>query len=195
MQIIFASKNKGKIHEMKEILSDFDIISSDEAGVKEDVEEDGKTFEENALKKARYVAQKTGLWSMADDSGLCIEALNNEPGIYTARWAGEGASGDDLVQHTLKKMKEIPEEKRQAFFESDVALVSLEGKEYIFKGRVNGKIAEKPSGEALPKLPYDVLFIPKGYSKTFAEMTSEEKNQISHRGLAFQKLKEFLENL
>jgi len=192
MKIIFATQNQGKIKEMKSILSDLkvDVLSAGEAGIFDEVVEDGKTFKDNALKKARFIAQKSGEWAVADDSGLCITALNGAPGVHSARWAGDRSDDSKLVMHTLEKMKEIPAGKRQAYFESAVALVSPEGKEWTYSGQVHGSISLEPRGTALPKLPYDVIFIPQGYEKTFAEMTNEEKNSISHRGLAFEKLKE-----
>ncbi|HOX10923.1 MAG TPA: RdgB/HAM1 family non-canonical purine NTP pyrophosphatase [Candidatus Moranbacteria bacterium] len=196
MRIIFATHNQGKVREMQNILSglDVEIVSAEEAGIFEDVEEDGKTFEENALKKARFIMEKTGEWAVADDSGLCIAALDGAPGIFSSRWAGESSSGDELVNFTLEKMKNIPAENRSAYFESAIALVSPEGKHWTFAGTVDGKIVAISKGEAHPKLPYDVIFVPEGYEKTFAEMSQEEKNKISHRGLAFLKLKEFIES-
>jgi len=196
MRIIFATHNQGKVKEMQNILSglDVEIASAEEARIFEDVEEDGRTFEENALKKARFIMEKTGEWAVADDSGLCIAALDGAPGIFTSRWAGESASGDELVNFTLEKMKNISAENRSAYFESAIALVSPEGKQWTFTGTVDGKIAAISKGESHPKLPYDVIFVPKGYEKTFAEMIQEEKNKISHRGLAFLKLKEFIES-
>ena len=196
MRIIFATHNQGKIKEMQNILSglDVEIASAEEAGIFEDVEEDGKTFEENALRKARFIVEKTGEWAVADDSGLCIAALDGAPGLFSSRWAGENVSGGELINFTLEKMKNIPAEKRSAYFESAIVLVSPEGKHWTFIGTVDGKIVEISKGEAHPKLPYDVIFVPEGYEKTFAEMSQEEKNKISHRGLAFLKLKEFIES-
>lgn len=108
MKIVFASHNQGKIVEMKRMLQGFDVLSAEEAGVTEDVVEDRDTFAGNALKKARFMAEKTGCWAVADDSGLCIEALDGAPGVYSARWAGEAATGEELVQKTLERMKEVP---------------------------------------------------------------------------------------
>ena len=196
MRIIFATHNQGKVKEMQAILAGLNmkIVSAEEAGIFEDVIEDGETFEENAFKKANFIMKKSGEWAVADDSGLCIKALDGAPGIFTTRWAGENASGDELVNFTLEKMKNVPAENRNAYFESAIVLVSLEGKRWTFSGAIEGKITETPKGIAHPKLPYDVIFIPEGYRKTFAEMKNEEKNSISHRGLAFSKLKEFIKN-
>jgi len=194
MKLIFATHNKGKVIEMQALLSDLDIevMSADEAGVTEDVVEDKDTFEGNALKKARFVAEKAGEWAVADDSGICIEALDGAPGVYSARWAGEGASGDKLVEYTLDKMKDVPEGKRGAYFESCLALVAPDGRYWTFSGQVSGRLPLEPRGQHRPKLPYDVIFIPEGFEQTFAEMSDVEKNKLSHRGLAFEKLKDFL---
>ena len=194
MKLVFATHNSGKVKEMTALLADLDIevLSADAAGVTEDVEEDGKTFKENSVKKARFVSQKSGEWAVADDSGVCIAALDGAPGVMTARWAGPGASDEQLVAHTLTQLTDVPEGKRQAWFESCVALVAPDGREWTFSGKVQGSIPSAPRGTGRPKLPYDVIFIPEGHDRTFAEMTDEEKNSMSHRGIAFQKLREFL---
>ncbi|KKW33357.1 MAG: Non-canonical purine NTP pyrophosphatase [Candidatus Uhrbacteria bacterium GW2011_GWA2_52_8d] len=193
-RLIFATHNPGKIEEMRQLVADLgmDVLSADEAGVHEDVEEDGTTFAENAFKKARFVASKTGEWAVADDSGIMIDALAGRPGVYTARWAGEGASDEELVRHTLEQLKDVEEGKRGASFHSVVALVSPDGEEQTFEGVVEGKVVFEPRGTHRPKLPYDVLFCPIGQNRTFAEMSDEQKNALSHRGRAFQKLKAFL---
>ncbi|XOU94823.1 MAG: RdgB/HAM1 family non-canonical purine NTP pyrophosphatase [Candidatus Kerfeldbacteria bacterium] len=194
-KIIFATHNPGKIREMRDFLGEgFAVITASEAGILEDVVEDGKTFEENALKKARFVNSKTKEWSMADDSGLCVDALDGRPGIYSARWAGENATDDEILSKLIDELKDVPQEKRTAVFNSAVALVSPDGKEYTFSGHINGSIPELQVGVNNKKLPYDSIFIPEGQDKTFAEMTKEEKNSISHRGIAFNKLKDFLKN-
>ena len=193
-RLVFATHNPGKIEEMRQLLGDLNIevASADEAGVHDDVEEDGMTFEENALKKARFVASTTGEWAVADDSGITIDALDGRPGVYTARWAGEGASDEELVRHTLEQLKDVEEERRGAAFHSVVALVSSDGEEQTFEGVVEGNVVLDPRGTHRPKLPYDVLFCPVGHNRTFAEMSDEQKNALSHRGRAFQKLKAFL---
>lgn len=194
MQLIFATHNPGKVVEMRAILAGLpvDVLSAEEAGVHEDVLEDGVTFAENALKKARYVSQRTGQWAVADDSGLSIDVLDGAPGVFSARWAGENASGEELVSHTLKELAGVPEHRRTAWFETAAALVSPDGQEWTFSGRVEGLIPLTPRGTPRERLPYDVIFIPEGYSKTFAEMTDAEKNGMSHRGAAFLQLKAFV---
>jgi len=180
---------------MRALLSDFeiDVLSAVEAGVAEEIEEDGATLEENALKKANFVAEKIDEWTIADDSGLFIEALNGAPGIHSARWAGEIKKYDDLMIYTLDKMKNVPDGKRNAYFETALALCAPDGRYWIFFGRDDGEIAKNPRGGNIrPKLPYDQIFIPKGHSQTFAEMTDEEKNKLSHRGRAFQEFKKLV---
>lgn len=193
MKIVFATHNSGKLVEMRNLLDGFEVVSAEEAGVFDDVVEDGETFAENALKKARFVSQKTGEWAVADDSGICIAALDGRPGVYSARWAGENASDDEMINFTLNEMKDVDHDNRQAYFVSVAALVSPAGKEHVFEGRIDGKITTKPIGTPRKKLPYDLIFSPIGTDRTFAEMSDEEKNSLSHRGLAFQKLKKFLE--
>jgi len=194
MKIIFATHNPGKVKEVGALLAglNIEVVSAEEAGVIEEAVEDGKTFEENALKKARFVAEKTGEWSMADDSGICIDALGGEPGVYSARYAGAGASAEKLINFVLEKMKDVLEEKRPATFFTVAVLISPAGEQWAFEGKVSGRVASSPRGAPRPKLPYDVVFIPEGGSRTFAEMADEEKNRISHRARAFLKLKDFL---
>lgn len=194
MKLIFATHNVGKIKEMQAILAglDIEILSADEAGVHEDVVEDGQTFAENAAKKARFVNSRTGVWAVADDSGICIDALGGEPGIHSARWAGENITAETLILKTLDRMNDVPVKERGAQFVSTLVLIAPDGREWVFEGKVPGFIAEEPRGTPRPKLPYDVVFIPEGYTSTFAEMSDEEKNSLSHRGLAFRKLREFL---
>ncbi len=194
MKIIFATHNPGKVKEVSALLAglDVEIVSAEEAGVIEEAVEDGKTFEENALKKARFVVERTGEWAMADDSGICIDALGGEPGVYSARYAGAGASAEKLINFILEKIKDTPTAERTATFFTAVALISPNGEHWIFEGKVPGQLAPSPRGTPRLKLPYDVVFIPEGESRTFAEMTDEEKNSISHRAMAFLKLKDFL---
>jgi len=189
MKIIFATFNLGKLKEIKRILPEFKIVSLADLKIDQDIIEDGETFAANALVKARLVASKTGGWVLADDSGLCIKALNNAPGIRSARWA---ASDEDKINLVLAKMKNIPDKKRQAYMEAAIALVAPDKREWIFSGRVDGVITKEPRGINRPQLPYDLIFQPSGAIRTFAEMSNDEKNKISHRGQALQKLKEFL---
>lgn len=192
MQIVLASKNKKKIQELKRMLEDLsiEILSLDNFPNLGEIVEDGCTFEENALKKARYVKEKTGLSALADDSGLEVEALGGRPGIFSARYAGEHASDEDNIKKLLMEMREIPEDKRQARFVCCIALVLSTGEEKVFWGYVNGKITMEPRGDL--GFGYDPVFIPEGYTLTFAEMPSEEKDRISHRRIALDNLKHYL---
>lgn len=197
MKLIFATHNDGKIKEMAALLEGlpFQIVSATDAGVPEDIEEDALTFEGNALKKARYVAKKTGKLAIADDSGICIKALDGAPGVQSARWGGGDMSREQLGGYTLRKMRDIPEEKRQAQFESALAIVSPEGGEWVFHGMVRGNVSLEERGMPRPNLPYDTIFIPEGDTRTFAEMSDSEKNSMSHRGRAFTQAREFLATL
>ncbi|MDO8505627.1 MAG: RdgB/HAM1 family non-canonical purine NTP pyrophosphatase [bacterium] len=197
MKLVFATRNQGKMKEMRAMLTGIkiEVVSMEESGVSEEVIEDCKTFEGNALKKARFIASRTGQWALGEDSGICIKALRGAPGVYSARWAGAGASDEKIVRYTLEQMKDVPEGKRQAWFKTALALVAPDGKERIFRGRVDGALCIEPRGTMRAKLPYDTIFIPKGDTRTFAEMSDTEKNSVSHRGRAFAKFKEFLKAL
>lgn len=194
MQIVIASRNKKKVEELQRILEkeklNIKLLSINDFPYLEEVVEDGKTFQENALKKARYVCEKTGLPSLADDSGLEVEALGGDPGIFSAQYAGEKASDSDNVNKLLREMEGIPIDKRKARFVCCIALVSPHGKEKIFWGYVEGHITFEPRGNL--GFGYDPVFIPEGHNLTFAEMLPEKKDQLSHRRQALDKLKEFL---
>jgi XTP/dITP diphosphohydrolase len=194
MELIFATNNQGKLKEMRALLFDLDIKvwGASQAGADEEVIEDGETFFDNAYKKAEFVASKSGKYALADDSGLCIDHLNGEPGVRTARWAGENAGDQELVEYTLRILKGVPSEKRGARFKSVLVLVSPDNKYWSFEGEVKGVVTRSPQGENRSSLPYDLIFQPNGFDITFAQMSDEQKNSLSHRGKAFQKLREFL---
>lgn len=189
MKIIAATKNKNKLREFGEILKDFEIISQEEAGVDIDVEETGTTFEENSYLKAKAIYDITGITTIADDSGLCVDALNGEPGVYSARYGGEGYDDKGRVQLLLKNMKNVPSEERTARF---VCVITLVGDEGVLtaRGECEGRIDYEPKGEN--GFGYDPVFYVDRFEKTLAEVTPEEKNSISHRGKA---LKIFAEKL
>jgi len=193
MKIIFATHNLGKVKELKQILdvSDVEVLSADEFGVHEDVVEDGETLQENSEKKARFVFEKTKEWTVADDTGIFISALNGAPGVRSARWAKENGFDQGIMQYALLRMQGVPKNKRSAYFETAVVLISSTGEEQVFVGRVNGSIVTEPRGAVRPTLPYDTIFMPEGHTRTFGEMSDQEKNQLSHRGKAFEKLREF----
>lgn len=189
MKIIAATKNKNKLREFGEILKGFEIISQEEAGVDIDVEETGTTFEENSYLKAKAIYDITGITTIADDSGLCVDALNGEPGVYSARYGGEGYDDKGRVQLLLKNMKDVPDEERTARF---VCVITLVGDEGVLtaRGECEGRIDYEPKGEN--GFGYDPVFYVDRFEKTLAEVTPEEKNSISHRGKA---LKIFAEKL
>lgn len=196
-QILVATHNLGKIKEISSILSNLpvQILSLDDIGETSDIEENGKTFEENAIKKAKYFAEKTGYWTVADDSGLMIDALGGEPGVKTRRWPGYVATDEEIIPHCLEQMKDIPWEKRTAQFVCVAVLALPNGKTYITQGIVRGIIATKPRGKALPGLPFDLLFYYPPYKKTFGEVSLAEKQKVDHRSQAFKKLRTILEKL
>ncbi|MFV0140179.1 RdgB/HAM1 family non-canonical purine NTP pyrophosphatase [Empedobacter falsenii] len=190
MELIFATHNNNKVKEVTKMLPSYLSMKSLTAiDFFEEIEETGETFEENALLKAKTIFNKTGKNVFADDSGLVIEALDGAPGVYSARYAGTGKDEDNIA----KALKELDgKTNRKAYFISIFCLI-LNGKEYFFEGRVNGTIATEIRGDN--GFGYDPIFIPDGFSKSFAQMTPEEKNAISHRGKAIGKLNNFLTNL
>ena len=181
MKIIAATKNKNKLREFSEILKGFEIISQEEAGVDIDVEETGTTFEENSLLKAQAIYEATSIAAIADDSGLCVDALGGEPGVYSARYGGEGYDDEGRVQLLLKNMKDIPKEDRTARFVCAITMVGPEGV-ITARGECEGKIDYSPKGEN--GFGYDPVFFVEQFNKTMAEISPEEKNLISHRGKA-----------
>lgn len=188
-KIIAATKNKNKIREFKEILPDFDIITQEEAGIDLDVEETGTTFRENALLKARAIFEKTGISALADDSGLEVYALGGEPGVYSARYGGEGLDDKGRLELVLEKMKDVDDDLRGAQFVCSIVFVTKE-KTYEAEGVCEGVITREARGEN--GFGYDPIFYVPEVGKTNAEMTAEEKNTISHRGKALRQLEEML---
>ena len=188
MKIVFATHNAHKVSEVQAVLgSEYQLVTATEAGITEEIPETQPTIEGNALQKARYVYEHTGLNCFADDTGLEVEALNGAPGVYSARYAGEHVSYADNNVLLLKNLAGC--ENRKARFRTVIALI-VDGKEYLFEGRVEGAIATEPHGEG--GFGYDPLVVPEGSQLTFAEMSSEAKNKISHRGRAVAKLVAFL---
>lgn len=193
MEIIVATKNEDKMREIREILSRFDakFISQHEADIDIDVEETGKTFEENALLKARAVSVFCDAPVLADDSGLCVDALDGRPGIYSARYAGEGASDSEKIKKVLDELEGA--EDRSARFVSVVALVFPDGREITARGEVEGTILTEPRGDA--GFGYDPIFYSSELKKSFGEASEEEKNKISHRKRALEGLCERLDRI
>lgn len=194
--IVLATRNPSKAEQIKALFkgSSFAIQTLTESGIEGDPIEDGKTLEENALKKARFAYEhaNSDIWSIADDTGLFIDALNGEPGIKSARWAGDSASSEETMRYCLKRLEKVVD--RSATFVTVVAVVLPNGDDYCFEGRIQGHILESPNGTPQPKMPYSSLFVPEGTDLTWSEMTIEQENSISHRGKAFGKARAFLED-
>ncbi len=183
-KLVIASNNKHKIEEIKAIIGNrFDLLSMNDIGFHEDIVEDADTFIGNALIKARTIYNKFQLNCFADDSGLIVESLNNEPGVYSARYAGEPTNHENNINKVLDKLKGI--ENRKAKFVSVIALI-IDGQEFLFEGEVEGTIRKEKKGSN--GFGYDPIFEPKGYQVTFAEMSEVEKNNISHRAKALAKM-------
>lgn len=195
MKVVLASKNKHKLIEISKITEKFDIelVMESDLGVDIDVEETGTTFEENSFLKANAVMQATGLPALADDSGIAVNALNGEPGVYSARY-GFDESLDDWgrLQLLLKNTENVPDGQRQAQFVCVITLVMPDGQTIQARGEVHGELLRAPAGEG--GFGYDPIFYYPPYGKSLAEVTPEEKNQVSHRAKAlqafYQKLKE-----
>jgi len=188
MKICFATNNKKKIEEVKAALGPaFTIVSLEEIGCREELPETGDTLEHNAFQKARYVHEHFGVDCFADDTGLEVEALGGEPGVYSGRYAGEPRSDSRNIDLLLKNLNDISN--RKARFKTIIALI-LEGKEYAFEGVADGEIIHELVGTG--GFGYDPAFRPNGFDRTFAQLTMEEKNAISHRGKAVKALADFL---
>ena len=188
MKLVFASNNKNKIIEIQLLLPEtIQILSLEDIGCFVDIPETADTIEDNAILKTNYVTEKYGYNCFADDTGLEVEALNGEPGIYSARYAGEQKDANDNMDKLLLNLQD--KSNRSAQFKTVIAL-NLDGKQTLFTGIIKGKIIEYKVGTN--GFGYDPIFIAEGYTKTFAELTIEEKSRISHRGLAVQQLINFL---
>lgn len=189
--MVFATNNENKIKEIKEVLkNNFEILGLKDINCNVDLPETGTTLKDNALQKAQYIYDKFNINCFADDTGLEVEALNGAPGVYSARYAGPDKSAEDNMNLLLKKLEGV--ENRNARFVTVIALI-INGKKYFFEGEVKGVITKTKCGNK--GFGYDPVFKPDGYDCTFAEMTLEEKNKISHRGKAVSKLINFLNHL
>ena len=191
MKLVFATNNAHKLEEIQEMLgSQHEIVSLKDIQCHEDITEEQNSLEGNALQKARYIHDKYGLDCFADDTGLEIKALNNTPGVYSARYAGNTHDSEANMKKVLQNMQNITE--RRARFRTVIALI-LGDKEYLFEGIVNGEILTSKHGHE--GFGYDPIFRPAGFQESFAEMPLHEKNEISHRGQAVRKLCQFLNSL
>ena len=190
VQLVLATRNAKKLAELDRLLAgaglDVEILGSAVFSDLPEIEETGSTFAENSLIKARAVAAHTGLIAIADDSGLCVVALNGQPGIYSARWAGQGATDESNVDLVLEQIREVEPARRTAHFACAAALVLPSGEEYVVHGQVNGVLLTQRRG--VGGFGYDPIFLPDGCDITTAEMTSEQKDAISHRGQAMRAL-------
>lgn len=188
MQLVFATNNLNKLSEVQKMLPEsIQLLSLKDINCFDDIEETATTLEGNAQIKANHITEKFGYNCFADDTGLEVKSLNGEPGVYSARYAGEPANAENNMQKLLSELGEVTD--RQAQFRTSICL-NLDGKQYLFDGICDGTILFEKQGEK--GFGYDPIFQPKDYTQSFAEMTSDEKNAISHRGRAIQKLIEFL---
>ena len=192
-KIVAATNNKGKLKEFRELLKDYpvEVLSLHDMGLDMDIEETGETFEDNAKIKSVAVFKATGLCAVGDDSGLCVEALDGMPGVYSARFAGEKATDEDRNNLLLKKMKDVKKQDRDAKFVCAISCTMEDGETFVVRGECKGEITFEPKGDS--GFGYDPLFYVEQYDKTFGEMTSFEKNEISHRAEAMCKFKKEFE--
>lgn len=190
-KLVFATNNAHKLDEVREVVKDnFEILSLKDIGCNEDIDETGATLAENALIKVRYVKEKYAYDCFGDDTGLEVEALNGAPGVFSARYAGDGHDAKANMKKLLKELE--GKTNRKACFRTVIALI-LDGKEYQFEGRIDGDILTEEHGTA--GFGYDPVFRPEGYTQTFAELGIDIKNEISHRALAVKALCEFLSKI
>ena len=193
MKLVLATKNSGKVVEFRRILEELGATNLEVLGLDSfpeigDIEETGKTFEENSLLKARTISKLTGLPALADDSGICVDALNGEPGLYSARYSGNGDAANN--QKLLEALKDVPDEKRTAYFICVAAFVHPDGFEKVEEGRFYGKILHEAVGSG--GFGYDPLFQPDGLNCSSAELSAEEKDAISHRGKAMRAIAPYI---
>lgn len=191
-KILLATNNVGKVRELQDMLGDnYSVLTLNDVNCDIDVVEDGTTFSENAKKKSIEIFNATNMPCVADDSGLCVDFLDGYPGVYTKRFLGENASQTERNENLLLKLKDCPNDKRNASFICNIAY--FDGKDLIItEGKIDGKISFERKGEN--GFGFDEILIPNGYTKTLAELTLEEKNSMSARYNAVKKLKEILEN-
>lgn len=191
MKLVFASNNQNKIAEIKQMLpSSIKLLSLEDIGCTEDIPETANTIEGNAVLKANYVTEKYGFSCFADDTGLEVEALNGEPGVYSARYAGNQKNPEDNMNKLLNSLKD--KSNRKAQFKTIIAL-NINNEQHLFEGIIKGEIISEKRGTK--GFGYDPIFVPEGFSTTFAEMEMNEKAKLSHRGIATRKLISFLQTI
>ena len=195
LQLVLATQNTGKVKEMTELLQGlpYTIITAKEAGFTSDIDETGATFQENAGIKAEAISQALNTWAVADDSGLVVDALDGAPGVHSARFSGEGATDASNNAKLLQLLANVPANLRTASFVSVIALARPSQPTMYFYGVCEGSVLETALGEG--GFGYDPLFLPSGEEQTYAELSAERKNAISHRGIAMRKLSDCLQNL
>ena len=193
--VVLATRNQHKVHELRRILANLDVelVGTDRFPDLPDVAETGSSFAANALLKARDVSQRTGHIAIADDSGLCVDALNGMPGIFSARWAGRHGDDRANLDLVLAQLVDVSDARRGAAFHCAAAVVTPQGEERVVEGVLEGSITREPRGST--GFGYDPIFTPRGYVLTTAELTPEEKDAISHRGQAFRALAPVLNEL
>jgi XTP/dITP diphosphohydrolase len=194
-EIVIATNNRHKVEEISAILKEAPVRLIPLADFPDapELKEEGATYAENAVHKARTIARYTGKWALGDDTGLEVDALNGQPGLYSARFAGEGVTFADNRRKLLRLMESVPTEKRTATFRTVLALVGPSGEAHVVEGVLRGRIAEQERGSG--GFGYDAVFDLPELGKTYAELTSEEKNRISHRARAVQKIREHFKNI
>jgi len=194
-RILIATSNQGKFKEMMEVLGDlpYDFLRLDDVGLIGDCEENADTFEGNALLKAHYYAGKSGLITVAEDSGILVDALEGELGIKTRRWgAGEKATDEEWIMYFLDRMKDVPQQKRGAKFVCCSAIIDAQGEEHVFRGETEGLITQNLEAPIYGGLPLSSCFKPAGFDKVYSALSIEEKNTISHRGKAMKQVQNYL---
>jgi XTP/dITP diphosphohydrolase len=194
MKIIVSTQNPGKAAQIQVLLSipRLEVVSLFELGILDDVEESGTTLEENAVIKTLFAHEKLGGYCVGEDTGLYIDALNGSPGIYAKRWAGESVTTEGIRNFVLEQLKNVPLKERTATFKTVAILITPDGTRHMFTGEMQGRILQTPRTACQPGLPYSSVFQPTGEDRVLSEMAVAEVNAISHRGVAFQALRNFL---
>mgnify|MGYP005865985745 FL=1 len=197
MKLLIDSHNLAKVEEYKRYLSDlkFQFVSLADLNITKEAPENGKTFEENAVNKAKFYHKLTGLPTIADDGGLMIDALNGAPGVKSRRWLGYKMTDEEMIQSVIEKMRNIPKDKRTCHLVAVIALVMPNGKVYTQWAQIDGIVAQKPTDKRLAGYPYRSLFYLPQFKKFYLELTDKEHEKINHRKLALLKLKSHLEKI
>ncbi len=195
-KLLIATKNQGKVKELRDFLSDLpvELVSLSDVGITDDVEEDGETYEANSQKKALFYAKKSGLPAVADDGGLEVAALNGKPGVHSRRWLGHEATDEELINHLMMVAQTLPDDNREAFFKAVVSFATPSGKVFSVAGEIKGTIPKEPDLENVKGYPFRSFFYLPNLGKFYHEnkLTKEEMKHYNHRYIAIQKLKPIL---